>query len=63
MFYSRKKVSIFKKRLYLIIKSHVRTRYNLHNSKNYINFAHYFGDKLLNTFSKILIIVYFAKPT
>jgi len=50
-----------KKRLHLIINARVYTRKNLHNSKKNLNFARFFSGKVVNRFSKILIIGYFAK--
>ena len=57
------KCSIIKKRLHLIIiRAYIREK-NLHNSKNYINFAHFFGGKVPQMLSKILKIVYFEKSS
>ena len=57
------KCSIIKKRLHLIIiRAYIREK-NLHNSKNYINFAHFFGYKVPQMLGKILKIVYFEKSS
>ena len=53
--------SIFKNRLYLINYARIYTRENLHNSKKNINFARFLSGKLVNVFSKILIIGHFVK--